>query len=54
MQAHGAAGGSQDTFLAKAWAHNRTLRLADGPDEVHRETIARVELKKYAAPSEHC
>ena len=54
VQAHGAAGVSQDTFLAKAWAHNRTLRLADGPDEVHRETIARVELKKYAAPSEHC
>ena len=50
VQAHGAAGVSQDTFLAKAWAHNRTLRLADGPDEVHRETIARVELRKYAAP----
>ena len=52
VQAHGAAGVSQDTFLAKAWAHTRTLRLADGPDEVHRETIARVELKKYAASSE--
>ena len=49
VQAHGAAGVSQDTFLAKAWAHNRTLRLADGPDEVHRDTIARLELKKHAA-----
>lgn len=49
VQAHGAMGVSQDSFLAKAWAHNRTLRLADGPDEVHRDTIARLELKKYAA-----
>lgn len=48
VQAHGAAGVSQDSFLAKAWAHNRTLRLADGPDEVHRDTIAKLELKKYA------
>ena len=48
VQAHGAAGVSQDTFLAKAWAHNRTLRLADGPDEVHREAIAKLELKKHA------
>jgi len=39
---------SQDSFLAKAWAHNRTLRLADGPDEVHRDTVAKLELKKYA------
>ena len=52
VQAHGAMGVSQDSFLAKAWAHNRTLRLADGPDEVHRDTIARLELKKYAAPSD--
>ena len=50
VQAHGAAGVSQDTFLARAWAHNRSLRLADGPDEVHRETIARIELKKHARP----
>jgi len=50
VQAHGAAGVSQDTFLAKAWAHTRTLRMADGPDEVHREAIARLELKKYASP----
>jgi len=47
VQAHGAAGVSQDSFLARAWAHTRTLRLADGPDEVHHETIARLELGKY-------
>jgi acyl-CoA dehydrogenase len=45
IQAHGAAGVSQDTFLAYAWAASRTLRLADGPDEVHLETIAKLELK---------
>jgi acyl-CoA dehydrogenase len=44
IQAHGAAGVSQDTFLAHAWASARTLRLADGPDEVHLETIAKLEL----------
>jgi len=44
IQAHGAAGVSQDTFLAHAWASSRTLRLADGPDEVHLETIAKLEL----------
>jgi acyl-CoA dehydrogenase len=44
IQAHGALGVSSDTFLAEAWAASRTLRLADGPDEVHRETIARLEL----------
>jgi acyl-CoA dehydrogenase len=47
IQAHGAAGVSQDTFLANAWAHARTLRLADGPDEVHREAVAKLELAKY-------
>ena len=46
IQAHGGAGVSQDTFLAYAWAQSRTLRLADGPDEVHRETVAKLELKK--------
>ncbi len=46
IQAHGAAGVSDDFFLAKAWAHARTIRLADGPDEVHREAIAKLELKK--------
>jgi acyl-CoA dehydrogenase len=47
IQAHGAAGVSQDTFLAAAWAGVRTLRLADGPDEVHTESIAKLELKKW-------
>jgi acyl-CoA dehydrogenase len=47
IQAHGGAGVSQDTFLAEAWAHARTLRLADGPDEVHMETIAKLELGKF-------
>ena len=46
MQAHGGAGVSQDTFLASAWAAVRTLRLADGPDEVHLESIAKWELAK--------
>jgi acyl-CoA dehydrogenase len=50
IQAHGGAGVSQDTFLAAAWAGVRTLRLADGPDEVHIESIARNELKKWAKP----
>ncbi|MEV7023357.1 acyl-CoA dehydrogenase family protein [Kitasatospora sp. NPDC093558] len=48
VQAHGAAGVSQDTPLAQLWAGNRTLRLADGPDEVHKRSLARRELKKYA------
>ncbi len=47
MQAHGAMGVCQDTFLAGAWASQRTLRLADGPDEVHREAIAKLELRKH-------
>jgi len=46
IQAHGAGGVSQDFFLAQAWAHTRTIRLADGPDEVHREAIAKLELRK--------
>jgi acyl-CoA dehydrogenase len=48
IQAHGGAGVSQDFGLAWAWAHSRTLRLADGPDEVHRDAIAKLELKKDA------
>jgi acyl-CoA dehydrogenase len=46
IQAHGGAGVSEDFFLAAAWANIRTLRLADGPDEVHLESIAKLELKK--------
>src|SRR5882672_10585128 len=45
-QAHGAAGGCGDFPLAMMWAHTRTIRLADGPDEVHREAIAKLELRK--------
>jgi acyl-CoA dehydrogenase len=47
IQAHGAGGVSDDFPLAYQWAGNRTLRLADGPDEVHRNAIAKVELAKY-------
>jgi acyl-CoA dehydrogenase len=47
IQAHGAAGVSADFGLAYGWAMARTLRLADGPDEVHRETIARLELERH-------
>jgi acyl-CoA dehydrogenase len=50
IQAHGGAGVSQDTFLAAAWANVRTLRLADGPDEVHTESIAKLELRKWGPP----
>jgi acyl-CoA dehydrogenase len=48
IQAHGGAGVSEDLGLAAAWANARTLRLADGPDEVHREAVAKLELKKHA------
>src|SRR6201987_4597097 len=51
IQAHGAAGVSQDTFLAASWAMSRTLRLADGPDEVHVESIAKWELAKGKKPA---
>ena len=47
IQIHGALGVSQDTPLAAMWTSQRTLRLADGPDEVHRRLIAREELKNY-------
>jgi acyl-CoA dehydrogenase len=50
IQAHGGAGVSENTFLAAAWAGVRTLRLADGPDEVHIESIAKNELRKWAKP----
>ncbi|QGP80537.1 acyl-CoA dehydrogenase family protein [Sphingobium sp. CAP-1] len=47
MQAHGAAGVSQDFFLASYYAHARKIRFADGPDEVHRHQLGRLELAKY-------
>jgi acyl-CoA dehydrogenase len=49
IQAHGAGGVSDDFPLAYAWAHQRTLRLADGPDEVHRNSIAKLELARHIA-----
>jgi acyl-CoA dehydrogenase len=48
IQAHGAAGVSQDTPLAQLWAGARSLRFADGPDEVHKRSLARRELRKAA------
>ncbi|HKD04261.1 MAG TPA: acyl-CoA dehydrogenase family protein [Bryobacteraceae bacterium] len=50
IQAHGGAGVSDDFELAAAWANSRTLRLADGPDEVHLEAIARYELSRESQP----
>ena len=46
VQAHGAAGVSQDTPLASMWAHMRTIRIADGPDEVHLQQMGRNENKR--------
>jgi alkylation response protein AidB-like acyl-CoA dehydrogenase len=51
IQAHGGGGVSDDFGLASAWAHQRTLRLADGPDEVHARAIARMELGKHGVRS---
>ena len=48
IQAHGGGGVCDDFGLAYAYAHARTLRLADGPDEVHRNQIAKLELRKYS------
>ena len=54
IQAYGAAGVSDDAGLARDYASMRTMRLADGPDEVHNRAIARLELRKYAnSPSKH-
>ncbi|MGH8296453.1 MAG: acyl-CoA dehydrogenase family protein, partial [Steroidobacteraceae bacterium] len=47
IQVHGAAGVSQDFLLAHAWARARSLRLADGPDEVHCAQIGKLELSRY-------
>ena len=52
IQAHGGAGVSEDFGLAKMYAHIRTLRLADGPDEVHNRSIARLEFGRYTNRSE--
>ncbi|GAA1509427.1 hypothetical protein GCM10009827_024480 [Dactylosporangium maewongense] len=49
VQAHGAAGVSQDTPLAGLWAKARTIRIADGPDEVHRRSLARRELRRWVS-----
>ena len=48
MQVHGAGGFSEDYGLSYAWAWARGLRMADGPDEVHAEGIAKRELRKYS------
>ena len=47
IQAHGAMGFTNDTYLSRAWAYARTTRMADGPDEVHTETVAKLELRQY-------
>jgi acyl-CoA dehydrogenase len=47
IQLHGGAGLSDDFPLAMSWVNSRALRLADGPDEVHRGLVARLELGKY-------
>lgn len=51
IQAHGALGVCQDTDLAWQWANARTLRIVDGPDEVHRDAVAKIELRRYRAES---
>jgi len=51
IQVHGGAGVSDDTPLATMWAHARTLRIADGPDEVHEMVLARRELARHQRPS---
>jgi acyl-CoA dehydrogenase len=53
IQAHGAAGLSQDFFLAEAWMYARTIRFADGPDAVHRGVISRLELQRQAEVRRH-
>ncbi len=53
VQAHGAGGVSEDYGLASAWAHQRTLRLADGPDEVHARAIARIEFARHSPVPGH-
>jgi acyl-CoA dehydrogenase len=50
LQAHGGGGVTSDFGLAKSWVHARALRLADGPDEVHRAAVAKLELRKQQRP----
>lgn len=50
LQAHGGGGVTTDFGLAHQWAHSRALRLADGPDEVHRVAVAKMELRKQVRP----
>jgi len=50
MQAHGAMGLSQDTFLAEAFAYARTIRFADGPDQVHMNSLGKQIIRRYAQP----
>ena len=52
IQVHGGAGATNDFPLAAMWAHQRILRLADGPDEVHKRSIARMELRKWEQPAD--
>lgn len=52
IQAHGGGGVSEDFGLAKMYAGQRTLRIADGPDEVHNRSIARIEMGKHAPQPE--
>jgi acyl-CoA dehydrogenase len=47
IQSHGAGGFTNDFFLARSWAYARTTQMADGPDEVHTETVAKLELRPY-------
>jgi acyl-CoA dehydrogenase len=50
IQVHGGAGVSADTPLAELWVAARTLRLADGPDEVHQMSLARREIRRHTTP----
>jgi alkylation response protein AidB-like acyl-CoA dehydrogenase len=52
IQSHGGGGVSQDFDLAKMYTNARTMRLVDGPDEVHNRAIARIEMKKYIDQSQ--
>jgi acyl-CoA dehydrogenase len=50
IQAHGGGGVTSDFGLAEMWRYARTLRIVDGPDEVHRDQLARMELNQYKPP----